>query len=149
MIILSSVVFMAVLVWFLFAYVFVSENQRILKSLEKGRLAVQNGSILSLGGLLAPDYVDSSGMDKAMALRALADFFQSTTDRQIVFTDVSIEVNEDRAQALVAFVFKAKGNTNDRWLNSMYSSSEANPIKIEVTLIQEGRRWFILRTAHS
>ncbi len=147
--IISTLVLLAIVAWFLLTFVLISDKERILKTLEKGRLAVESGSILALSNILAADYVDSSGMDKAMVLRVLQDLFQKTENRQIQFVETSVKVEDNHAEAKVEYVFHTEGTVSDARLNKFLHNKKPQAQTIDVSFIKDGRRWLIVRTAHN
>ncbi len=143
-----AIVILAVIAWALLTFVLITDKERVLKTLEKARLSVENGSVLSLGTILAPDYIDSSGLDRAMLLRSLTDFFQKTENRQITFIDTSVQIEEDQALAQLTVRINAEGRTGNPKVDTIISS-DTQTMNITVQLIKEGRRWYISRTDYT
>lgn len=98
--------------WVLMNYVFITDEQRIERLIEKGRAAVENGSILTLTGLLDSQYTHESRLDRATVLRALQNMFQNSEERRVHFLNRDIAVEGQTATAQIRFVFDAEAQPN-------------------------------------
>ncbi len=144
-VILLSGLTAAAIIIYLFTNVFISDETRVLRTIERGRQAVIDGSILTLSGLLTPTYQDSSGMDRSMVLAALRRFFQETANRQVNVHDISVQISGERADVHIEFTLRT-GEKNTASLQS--SSLNAVSYSIRAVLIKEDGNWLIDRTVH-
>lgn len=96
-----------VVVWFLMNYVFLTEEERISRLIEKGRRCVENGSVIALGNILTTDYTHEGGIDKRTALGAMRQLFQDTTGRSLQILARRIQIDGERANATVDFTVMA------------------------------------------
>ena len=92
--------------WFLTNSVFITEEERIYRLIESARESVEEGSILTISNILASDYQDAGGADKATVTRILFDVFQKSENRRITVTDIQLETEETQATALIQFTFQ-------------------------------------------
>ncbi len=144
--IVSAVFLFAVIVWVLLTYVLISDETRVRRVIEKGRICVEKGSILPLGGLLSAQYQDAGGADRAMALQALRSLFQDTSERTIYTTSVDVQVDDDRADAIVKYRFQFKGKTNSPRLQQMIDKAAQETQTIHIQFQKEKKTWRIIRT---
>lgn len=142
--IISLIVIFAVVVWYLLAYVLVSDEQRIRWIIEKGRLGIENGSLFTLSNLLAPDYQDSSGMDRAMVLGSLQQLFQETKNRRLIITKTIVSVHDLEAEAEVTFSFLSDYSGTVQIPKALKDA----PQTIHVVFRKSGRQWLISQTSH-
>lgn len=131
-------------VWYLTNYVFVSDEQRILRVIESARLNVESGSIISMSNLLSSDYQHSNGADRALVLRGLQQLFNETEQRKIRLGSTQIDVQGDRASAQIRFSFDARFNSSNTMFQKFIENDQMNEIRVE--FIKEDRGWKIIRT---
>lgn len=126
--------------WILMTYVFVSDEERILRIIEKGRRAVESGSTLSLNSLLSADYLHEGRIDKRTAIGGLRRLFQETDDRRIQLIGSDVSVDGDQASAIVEFTFDAEGNAN---FPPGVSPGGSESRRIELEFERSRNRWRI------
>lgn len=90
-------------VYMLVMHVFISDETRIERQIQKGRKALENEAILSIASLVAEDYRDEYGHDRAELLAGLRSFFQTADELQIDITRIRVSVGKLEAEALVQF----------------------------------------------
>lgn len=145
---LTAILLVILTTWVLMSYVLISEEERIERTIERGRRAVENGSIFTLQNLLATNYSDSSGMSREEITGALHNLFRETSDRQIniINCDVSIEENKQAAQASVKYTFQFQSSSN---LMHHYLSKPSNTTRhVQIRLQKIDDRWKIVQTLH-
>ena len=74
---------------------FVSDEQRIHRLIERGRLSLENGSILSFHTILSEAYQDRRGADRTIALQYLNQFFEETKNRKFQLHHLVIHLDGD------------------------------------------------------
>jgi len=140
----GSILVLVVVSWYLLNYVFISEEQRILRVIEKARLSVESGSIFSLNNVLSSKYQHANGADRAIVLRGLQQMFNETENREILLGSINIDINGDQANALVHFSFDAKLSNNNSFYQRYIKSEQMN--KIYVGFLKEQQGWLIVHT---
>lgn len=132
-----SAIFIA---WFLMTYVFLSDEERILRVIEKGRRCIESGSVISLGNILTADYTHEGGVDRRMALGAMRQLFEDTNQRSIQLIDNQIRIDGERASARVEFTVTAnKIGNRPRDPSGLFSSGDVKTIELD--LRKEKGRW--------
>jgi len=144
---ISVIVLFAIVSWVLLSFVLVSDEQKIRWVIEKGRHGIQSGSLLTFSHILAADYQDSSGMDRAMLLSTLQSLFHEARNRRLLILKESIRVHENRAEADIEFVLQA--DLDHSQLSRALAGSRNDARSLRVYLTKEGRQWVISRTEHA
>ena len=147
LLLITLIVLFALVSWVLLTYVLVSDETRIRWTIEKGRKAVQSGSILTFSTLLTDEYQDSSGLDRGMMVSALQTLFQETSNRKVFITRQSITIQGRRAEAEIGFVFQCDGERN-RTRNWAMSTNAGDSRIVKIVFLKEEHRWLISRTIH-
>lgn len=137
----------AVVAWFLLTYVLISDEKKILRVIEKGRCGVENRSALSIASLLAADYRHENGFARGETLGALQEFFQQTKNLRVRIMHSSIQVNGDRAEANVAFMFTGNTAHAHPVFENLLSNPDEDEQEVRIELIREGRSWLIQQTS--
>ncbi|MDP8245363.1 MAG: hypothetical protein P9L94_14860 [Candidatus Hinthialibacter antarcticus] len=128
------------IVWFLMTFVLLTEEERILRVIEKGRRCVENGSVISLSNILTSDYAHEGGIDRRTALGAMRQLFQDTNNRRIQLVDREVRIDGERASAWVEFtVIADKIGNRPRDPSGLFSGDDVRTIEIE--LRKEKGRW--------
>lgn len=135
--------------WFLSQYVWLTEEERVLRVLEKGRRAVEAGSVYSVSSILDGKYMDASGLDRASVLRVLQDFFNDTEQRKVRFGLMNIQIEGNQAQVDISFQLQAQLENRFSPYQRHLSEAERDMKKLRVTLIKERKNWLITHTDHS
>lgn len=141
-----SILLMGLALWFLFSFVFISEEQRIYHIIQKSAKSVEKGSILYISTVLNTDYRDSSGIDKAYLLGILRDFYTKSSNRKIHITNCSITVQDNQAQALVSFQFQSDVNGNIVNFADWIIETSKSPIHYRIYFSRKDHRWLIEKT---
>ncbi|MBD3267312.1 hypothetical protein GF373_11650 [bacterium] len=144
-----GILFIGFCVWFLTAYVFITDTQRVHRVIESCRRSVEKGSILQFSNQLAPKYEDASGTDKATVLRFLFDFFQETENRSIRITQLDLVMKDTQAQAMIEFILRVDKPSSLANLSRSYSQDPLKPIRIHVWFAKIDNRWKITKTQRS
>ncbi len=101
-------VLIGAVVYVLSVYVLVDDETRIERRIEKGRRAIEEESLLTLATLIAEDYHDEFGQDRAMVLGGLRSFFQSTENLKIHIKSRNINVDESNVEAHIEFAISGE-----------------------------------------
>lgn len=133
--------------WFLSHTLFQSDERRILHVLDSCRKSVEKGSVLSLSNHIAADYTDQNGIDKAMLLRWLYDFFRDTKTRNIRFTRIDLSMDNDRAEADIECIIQIDTLSIPSDIATAIPS-DSSSMRIGVDLRKNQNRWEIYRTRH-
>jgi hypothetical protein len=141
------IIAMAVSAWFLLTYILISDEQKILRIVEKGRCAVESGSALSIAGLLSVDYHHENGMSRSETIGVLQELFQQTKNLRVRVLHSSVRVEGDRAEAQVVFIFSGQTSHSHPVFENLLSSPDEDNQEVQIELIREGRSWLIQRTA--
>ena len=142
----GAIVFLAITAWFLLTYVLVSDEIKVKRVIEKGRCCVENGSILTISSLFAPQYRHENGMGSAEVLRILNDLFQQTKERRIRIMRNEIDVEGTQAEATVTFLFTGKTSHSHPVFQTLLSDSSEESQEVVVSFSKEGRSWKIQKT---
>jgi len=145
---LTAIVLLILTGWALMNFVFLSDEERIERAIERGRRSVENGSIFTLRSLFAEDvYSDSSGRSLDEILGSLQCLFNDTANRKIHILGSTIHVSGDIAEAEVRFVFlcKSKNLILDRFL----STNDSDARTVRIAFIKKNGKWKISRTDHT
>ncbi len=148
LIFLTAILFVILTTWVLMTYILISEEERIERTIERGRRAVEKGSIFTLQNLLAANYSDSSGMSREEITGALHNLFRETSERQIniITCHISIDETKQTAQASVKYTFQFQSSSN---LMHHYLSKPSNTTRqVQIHLQKIGGRWKITQTLH-
>lgn len=126
--------------WFLMAFVFLTEEERLFRVIEKGRRCVENGSVISLSNILATDYAHEGGIDRRTALGAMRQLFQDTKNRRIQLLDHQVRVDGERASARVEFtVIADKIGNRPRDPSGLFLGDDVRTIELDFR--KEKGRW--------
>ncbi len=107
-----AIVSALVLIWVAFVYilgtrVFISEETKVKKQIERGRKALQNESFLTISSLIDVDYRDRDGRTREELLAAVRSFFQQADDLDIKIISERVMVEDSHAEAYVRFTVSA------------------------------------------
>lgn len=133
--------------WYLTNYVYISDEERVLRAIERGRLAVESGTVTAISGLLAPDYSHAGGLDRSMVTRALYQFFNDTEDRTIQIVNSDIQINNDIANATIRFYFDAVFKSPNPMFEQLSQNAQNDLYEINVQFIKNNSDWKVLKTS--
>ncbi|MDX9755055.1 MAG: hypothetical protein RBU29_13910, partial [bacterium] len=102
-----GILILGLVLWFVFSYVLISEEQRIYQIMHKGARSVEKGSLFSISQVISPQYSDASGLDRDGLLGVLRDFFSKSSNRKIIITDCQITLEGKAASADITFQFQS------------------------------------------
>lgn len=137
MLVLAVILIAAWLIWERFL---VSDETRIRLRMNGMEQAVEQGNLLRLGGAIADDYSDDSGMDKPSLLAAVRAFRQQYDGLFIHLSDVEIQVDPDHQTAQVAFVAKVISRPKDGG-----GESELFADRFRLFFRKTGQDWLLVR----
>lgn len=143
----GSVIGLAVLAWFLLTYVLISDERKVLRTIEKARCSVESGSVLTLAGLLAANYHHENGMDRSEAIGALQELFHQTKNLRVTLLHSSVRVNGDRAEAQVNYLLTGLEDRSLPEFENQLTDPEGKGRTVEMAFIREGHSWLIERTS--
>jgi hypothetical protein len=132
--------------WFLTNYVFITEEERIYRLIETARESVEEGSILRVSNILASDYQDAGGADKATVTRILFDVFQKSENRRITVTDIQLEVEENQATAVIQFTVQTDYRGSLPFPTGGLRGPEPAAATARVGFEKENGNWKVKRT---
>lgn len=136
----------AVMVWVLLTYILISDETRIQRAIEKGRLCIEEGSILPFGNLLSAQYQDVSGADRAIAMQVLKSLFDETRERKIHLISVNVRIDGDKADAVVQYRFQFKGKSSSPQLQRLIDEASQETQSMRVQFQKEKKTWRIVHT---
>ncbi|MBI1390700.1 MAG: hypothetical protein GC154_19900 [bacterium] len=139
---IGLIVACVLLAWFLMNFVLLSDKDRVDRLIERGRRAVESGSILTLSGVLAPEYLHAGGVDRRTVLGAMQDFFSRTTDRQVRLISSRVEIEGARARATIEFTAHAESNGAEVPLPGLRGNEDSIYV-MSLELSKESSRWRI------
>lgn len=134
-----------VLFWFLLTFVFVSDEQQILRTIERGRSSIVGGSVFSLNTILAMDYTHEGRVDRRTVIGGLRQLFQQTEDRRVLITDTTISIDGDAATAEVEFAFQAEASGSSPALRELMPDGGETRL-VKLSFRKNGRSWEIIRS---
>ncbi len=140
----GCILVLLVVAWYLTNYVFISEEQKIYRLIEKGRLGVESGSVFSLNNILAANYQHANGADRALVIRGLQQLFQETKERSIQLGSIQIEIQDGRATGRVRFSFDAQLTAPNSRYQKYITNNQMHELRVEFVKNKNG--WEILRT---
>lgn len=122
-----------------------TDGQKIERVIEKGRRGMECGSIFAVRGVLASNYQNEEGLDAAMTLRALADFFQNTENRSIAVNHSAIDVEEGtgRASATVAATVRCDAGGGAAGFLGPGTGRIERTLRVRLELTEETGGWKI------
>jgi hypothetical protein len=141
------IILLAFSAWFLLSYVLISDEQKILRVIEKGRCGVESGSALSIASLLALDYRHENGMSRGEMVGVLQELFQQTKNLRVRVLHSSVRVEGNRAEAQVVFIFSGQTSHSHPVFENMLSNPDEDNQEAQIELIREGRSWLIQKTS--
>ena len=94
---------LAVILYMVATRVFISEEARIEKQIQRGRKAIEDESILTIALMVAEDYRDESGNDRSTLLAQVRHFFQVADNLKLGIRSVNVTVADSEAEALIRF----------------------------------------------
>ena len=100
---IATALLLAVIAYVLLAHVFISEETRIERQIQRGRKAIEDEAILTIASLVAVDYRDDQGHDRSALLAGLRSFFQTVDEVLIGITSMRVTVTDSRAEVSIQF----------------------------------------------
>ncbi|MEW6233761.1 MAG: hypothetical protein AB1656_00100 [Candidatus Omnitrophota bacterium] len=146
LIFLFAIVLLILTGWVLLNFVFLSEEERIERVIEKGRRSVENGSIFSLRNLFTEDYSDSSGQSLDEIMGSAQCMFSDTANRKIHIAGSSIRASGDKAEAEVRYVFHCQSKNS--FIDHYLSANNSDVRTVRIVFVKNSRRWKICHTDH-
>ncbi|MFH1741816.1 MAG: hypothetical protein ABIH23_22660 [bacterium] len=137
-----TILIIALIIYVLIHYVFISEETRIERQIEKGRKAVENESILSISSLISENYRGEFGQDRSEFFALIHQFFQHVENSKINI--VSREIDVIGNEAVVSVHFTLSGTINGQ----PFTGLEAEQMdKIRLRFVKQDGSWKVVETA--
>lgn len=145
---LICILVLAFTAWYLLEHVFITEETRIQRVIEKGKRSIQGGSYWTIPDMLTADYRDRSGLEKEGVLYAIKSLIDQTSERQIHILRTEIEIQSDReALATVRFLFFAQIKTGNTAFRTLLTETADEAKIAQIRLKKEKNKWKIASTA--
>ena len=144
--IVSVLLITGLILWFLFSYLWVTDEQTILRILQKSRIQLEKGSVYHFANLLSADYVDKRGMDKQEVLGLLQELFKKTQNREFYFNNISVQMQGEEAAVNLDVLFRAKNKEEYPLVQRFVSSDDYHPMRIQIFFRKIARQWQIVYT---
>ena len=145
---IAAVIFLAGLVlWWLQSYIWVTEEQKIHKIIEKSRLKLEQGSIYYFTDLLASGYRDSRGMDKTETLGILQSFFNKTKNRDIRFSNYDVAVHGEEAVVYLVVTLRIVNKDEIAFLQNFDPEALLRPMRIKIVFGKIADQWKLVQTS--
>ncbi|HQO33538.1 MAG TPA: hypothetical protein PLG59_02685 [bacterium] len=123
----------------LFHFVFISDETRIQRRIEKGRAAIEKENLLTLAGLVSEKYRGNVGTEKSELLGNLHQLFQMSENIRIQVHSTEIRVNGTEADVSVRFTMSGTLDGKDF---SGVQSGETETIGLRFA--KEDRAWRVV-----
>jgi len=123
----------------LFHFVFIGDETRIQRQIEKGRIAVEKENLFGLAGLISDKYRGSVGAEKSELLGYVHQLFQMSDNIKIKIH--SIEIHVDNAEAEVVVQFSMTGTLDGNDFSGVWSGDTE---QIGLRFLKENGAWRVV-----
>jgi len=128
--------------WFLFTFVFISDEQRIFRIIEKSKHKFESGSLLYFPTIISENYRGRIGADRSELLGIIKLIFQETKSRDVKIIQYNISVTDETAQVSIEYQLSFSGQSS-HLPNTKHSANMTRDV-LHLDLQKSNHSWEIV-----
>lgn len=132
--------------WVFMTLIFISDEDRISRLIQKCVKGFESGSVFSIAGELSPDYSDSSGADKSVVISALQSLFDTTVSRSFSVSSIEIQIKENAAQVQIHGLLNFQTAPGSVMVVPRTGEINSKRLQIQLELLKIKKRWKVIHT---